>query len=107
MGGDRDLCVKLIRIAHAANPVENQGDNWVFDVVLPSTDGWHVGFFYDCGELDYIDHFVSPEGDRIEVWEGDPRFEFPDAPNEFPFHPLRCWRGCNDTERLLEALEKL
>ena len=104
--GDRELTAKLLRVAHAANPVENQGDDWQFDVVLPSIDGWQVGFFYDCGELDYIDYFLSPDGERIEVWEDDPRFAFPrdDDDPEFPFRPLQYWRGCANTERLLALL---
>jgi len=104
MSGDLELTRKLIAIAHAANPVEDQGDDWVFDVVLPSSNGWKVGFFYDCGELDYIDHFISPTGERIEVWEDDPRFEFPEQGLDFPFRPLQCWRGCADTDRLLKLL---
>jgi hypothetical protein len=104
MNGDVELTRKLIMLAHNAGPVERQTGDWQFDVVLPSSDGWQVGFFYDCGDLDYIDHFVSPAGERIEVWEDDPRFEFPERELDFSFQPLRCWRGCDDTERLLKLL---
>lgn len=31
-------------------------------------DGWKVSIFYDCGDLDYIDHFVSPSGKVVDFW---------------------------------------
>jgi len=32
-------------------------------------DGWKVVIFYDCGELDYIDHFETPDGTEVDFWE--------------------------------------
>lgn len=38
------------------------------DVTIDCRDGWKVVIFYDCGDLDYIDSFISPDGERIEWW---------------------------------------
>jgi hypothetical protein len=40
--------------------------------------------FFDAGELDYIDHFVTPDGSKIAVWSAD-------EPPENP--ALRDWPG--------------
>jgi hypothetical protein len=29
-------------------------------------DGWKITIFYDCGEFDYIDKIVTPEGQVYE-----------------------------------------
>lgn len=47
---------------------ENIGPGEFRDVEFLVRDGWKVDVFYDCGELDYINHFVSPEGERIDFW---------------------------------------
>lgn len=46
---------------------------------------WKVVVFYDVGELDYIEHFVDPEGRVLDWWA-------------FPWHSeehqrLLAWRG--------------
>lgn len=38
------------------------------EVAFPCRDGWKVIVFYDVGELDYIDSFVSPTGEEIDFW---------------------------------------
>ena len=38
------------------------------DVEIAVRDGWKVDVFYDCGELDYINHFISPLGEVIDFW---------------------------------------
>ena len=47
-----------------------------FDTLFPwqsysSTDGWLVVVFFDAGDLDYIDHFIAPDGTKINVWGAD------------------------------------
>jgi hypothetical protein len=39
------------------------------NVRIAVRDGWWVVVFYDCGELDYIDHFVAPDGSVVDFWE--------------------------------------
>lgn len=39
------------------------------DVEIDVRDGWKVDVFYDCGELDYINHFVSPMGEVVNFWD--------------------------------------
>lgn len=96
---DLALIEQLLKVAHAANPPDNRDDDEC-DVQVTTPDGWTVEFFYDCGELDYIDHFVSPQGGRLEIWDGiDPRLD--DGDGDGQWATLRNWRGVDDTERLL------
>jgi hypothetical protein len=84
----------LLDIAHSAAPPKTQpcdSPDWCGDVTLPALDGWKVCFFYDCGELDYIDHFVTPEGEKLEVWPND--YQSEQSP------PVMNWRDTSDTER--------
>ena len=84
----------LLEIASSAAPPDTQpGDSpdWCGDVTRPARDGWHVCFFYDCGELDYIDHFVAPDGEKLAVFEDGYQSE------QWP--PVMNWRGNADTER--------
>lgn len=85
---------RLLEIAESANPPDEQpdGPNWCGEVELPATDGWKVVFFYDCGELDYIDSFVMPDGTRLEVFGDDYQSE------QWP--PVMNWRVMGDLERL-------
>lgn len=39
------------------------------DTVFECPNGWKVVIFYDCGELDYIDHFVNPAGQKVDIWK--------------------------------------
>jgi hypothetical protein len=84
----------LLEIASSAAPPDTQpGDSpdWCGDVTLPARDGWKVCFFYDCGDLDYIDHFVTPEGEKLDV--------FADGYQSEQWPPVMCWSGNADTER--------
>lgn len=90
---------ELIEIAHSANPPDDypgSSPNWGGDVTLPARDGWQVCFFYDCGELDYIEHFVTPSGEKLEVW--------PDGYDSDQSAPIMVWRGTSDTRSLIDAL---
>ena len=49
-------------------PDEGLGDGTFGDVEYQTSNGWRVVVFNDCGSWDYIDHFVAPDGTRIEVW---------------------------------------
>lgn len=46
--------------------------------------GWTVWIFYDVGELDYIEFFGDPTGEKIDFWEW-PASEERDK--------LTAWRG--------------
>jgi hypothetical protein len=92
---------ELLELAEDVAPPEEQpsdSDNWCTDVVFKAADGWKVVIFYDCGELDYISHFVAPGGKEIDFWE------WPEA------HPWRSylinWRGVGDLERLKKCEQK-
>lgn len=90
---------RLMEIARSAMPPDEQprdSDHWCGDVVMPARDGWQVCVFYDCGELDYIDHFITPEGVKLEVWPREYQSD------QLP--PVMCWRGCSDTARLMSLL---
>ena len=87
---------RLLRIAESAKPPETQpddSDDWCGEVEMPAKDGWKVVFFYDCGELDYIDHFITPDGTRLEVWPGG-EYQSEQLP------PVMIWRSVGDLERL-------
>jgi len=90
----------LLEIAESANPPEvlSTGPEWG-EFEMPAKDGWRVTFFYD-GELDYIDHFISPDGARLEVWPDD-------CPEREQWHqhwpPIMNWRGVGDLARLREV----
>lgn len=90
---------QLMQIADSANPPDAQpadSENWCGDVVMPARDGWQVCFFYDCGGLDYIDHFITPNGEKLDVWPSNYQSE------QLP--PVMNWRGRSDTERLTNLL---
>lgn len=38
------------------------------DVEIPVKDGWKVNVYYDCGGLDFINHFVTPDGEVVNFW---------------------------------------
>ena len=86
----------LLKIAEEVNAPEKQPSDspkWCADVSFDHPTGWKVVIFYDCGELDYIDHFVTPDGTDIEFW---------DLPEDDTWkNYLINWRGVGDLERLL------
>lgn len=85
----------LLEIAESAQPpevIEVDSVSWTGVEVMSAADGWKVGFFYDCGELDYIDHFVTPDGKRLEVWVDEYDSEF--------WPPVMNWRGVGDLKRI-------
>lgn len=85
-------CWYLLEIAESANPPDNWDDHIWTEKEFDAKDGWKVSFFYDGDELDYIDHFVTPDGKKIDFW---------DWPEETPGRQnLINWRGVGDLERL-------
>lgn len=85
----------LVEIANSANPPDDNPD-WYGEVTLPARGGWQVCFFYDCGELDYIDHFITPAGLPLSVWV--------DGYSSEQWPPVMNWRGTRDTERFRALL---
>lgn len=89
----------LLDIASSANPPNVQPYNsgvWCGEVVLNARDGWKVCFFYDAGQLDYIDYFITPEGEKLNVW--------PDHYISEQWPPVMNWSGVSDTERFRDLL---
>jgi len=92
---------ELLQMAEDVNPPDYQpddSDNWSGDTEYKLPTGWTVIIFYDCGELDYIDSFVTPSGTIIDFWEWE---------EEHPWRQyLINWRGVGDLESLKEIDEK-
>jgi len=83
-----------LEIAEKANPPEilpSDSPYWCSDMPIKTEEGWTVYFFYDCEELDYISHFVKPDGTEIDFWD----WEESEAKEI-----LICWRGVGDLDRL-------
>jgi hypothetical protein len=59
----------LLAIARSAQPPPFLENNDSDTIELPARDGWRVRFFYDVGDFDYIEEFVSPRGDIIDFWD--------------------------------------
>jgi hypothetical protein len=90
----------LLDIADSTNAPGENDDPWG-SVIFDGKDEWKVSIFYDCGELDYIEHFVAPDGEIIDFWK------WPDTylPNGDYDHDLRhprnrlmAWRGVRRPE---------
>jgi len=79
---------ELVEIAESMNPpnemFEDDGNPAWKDVVFDRLDGWKIVINYDGGEVDYISHFVDPEGNVIDFWEWE------ESENK---RMLMCWRG--------------
>lgn len=82
---------RLLAMADAADiPMQPPGNDcfmWTDkDFDLPG--GWKISVFYDVGDLDYINHFVAPDGTVIDFWE------WPDENFDDPLRlRLMSWRG--------------
>lgn len=92
----------LLEIASSAAPPDSQpgaSTDWCGEVTLPASGGWKVCFFYDCGDLAYLDHFITPDGEKLDVFaEGYQSEKWP---------PVMNWRGNADTERFRALLAEL
>lgn len=101
---DIDLIKSLLLEADATNAPSSIGRGEFENREFIMSSGWKVVIFYDSGDLDYIDHFVSPDGRRIEVWgeEADPRLN--DSGDDRCFTSLQNWRDVGDGHRLSALL---
>jgi hypothetical protein len=81
----------LMGIAESTNAPEHDGKYYHEDVTFEAKDGWKCVMFYDGDELDYIAHFITPDGEIIDFWEWE------DSPEK---DTLTCWRSIGDIERL-------
>lgn len=86
------LTVELLDVARSANPPDYVENGVHENREFPARDGWRVVIFYDGGDLDYIDSFISPAGEVIDFWN------WPEGPGR---NLLMAWRGVDDTERLI------
>lgn len=57
----------LLDIVESTNAPEYQ--DAYCNLTMPARDGWSVTFFYDVGELDYIDHIITPDNLVISPWD--------------------------------------
>lgn len=90
--------LQLLELAEAASPPATPDDDyWCANATFDAPGGWKVVIFYDCGDLDYIDSFVTPDGVEIDFWKWDVRH--PDR------RTLMGWGGVGDIERLRPLLE--
>lgn len=62
---------RLLSMADAANVPDDHPnpDWWPSEVEFELSDGWKMAVFYDVGDLDYIEHFVAPDGQIIDFWD--------------------------------------
>lgn len=88
---------RLIAMADASGiPDSSPPDaDWMWtDVDFDLPDGWKMTVFYDGGDVDYIDHFVAPDGTVIDFWEWpDESIDEPTAGDLLKLR-LMAWSGC-------------
>jgi len=88
----------LLALAEAVNPPDDHPiGGECEDKVFDASGGWKVVIYYDCGDLDYITHFVTPEGEVLDFW---------DRPESHERDVLINWRGVGDRARLLEIHQR-
>jgi len=89
---------ELLEMVESLNPPEEQScdsENWCANVTFEHEKGWKFIIFYDCGEIDYIDHIVNPDGEEVDFWGW---------PEDHPWRSyLINWRGVGDLKRLLDC----
>jgi hypothetical protein len=62
------LCGLLCSLVHLSNiPVFSESEEPL--VTFDIHHGWKAVVFYDCGQFDYIDSFISPEGVVLDFWD--------------------------------------
>jgi len=95
--------LNLLEIAEKANAplrgtdTDNPEKYWNGVVLFDSVDGWKVAIFYDCYHLERIAHFVTPDGEKIDIGEWDDSTER---------NILISWRGTGDYRRVRKAYRK-
>lgn len=56
-------------------PIEDPAEVYAGDVTYKCSNGWQLIIFNDCGGWDYVDHLVTPEGEKID-WDDEEIGEF-------------------------------
>lgn len=90
---------KLLAMADAANvPSDNPDPNWRSDIDFDLADGWKMSIFYDVGDLDYINHFVAPDGEVVDFWDWPDLTDLTDTEDTWNWadpdkRMLMGWRG--------------
>lgn len=69
----RDIEAGSVTLSFQKSPDEI----WAGNVEYKSSNGWTVVVFDDCGEWDYFDSFVAPDGRSLE---------FDDMPDDLRFY---------------------
>lgn len=87
---------RLLDIAHSTGAPDTLDPGTFETITFDALNGWKVAIFYDGGELDYIEHFITPTGKLVDFW---------DWPQNVPGREILInWRGLQDTERLRALL---
>lgn len=81
----------LMEIAESTKAPEHDEKYFHEDVTFDAKGGWKCIMFYDGDELDYIDSFITPEGEIVNFWDWEESAEK---------DLLTCWRSIGDLERL-------
>lgn len=89
----------LLEIAESANPPYCLDGGIFEEKEFLARDSWKVIIFYDGGDLDYIDHFVSPTGEKIDFWK------WPE--DSLDREVLMHWRAVGDMAILLSDLPNI
>lgn len=82
----------LLGLAEECNPPQGHPVNDSATMEFVTAGGWTVVFFYDAGDLDYIEKFISPEGDEVDFWAWPEDHAGREA--------MIAWRGVGDLNRL-------
>jgi hypothetical protein len=64
---DEPYSVEFLQEIIESADIPETHENWSVQE-FPSKDGWTVGVFYDCGDFDYIEYLISPDGTLIDSW---------------------------------------
>lgn len=65
------VSVLLEDVIHGSN-YSRTGDTFCCEQYITTASGWRIEFFIDCGEVDYVDKAVAPDG-RVGAyndWDG-------------------------------------
>ena len=81
---------EMLALVESVNPPATDRERFG-DRTFTAPGRWQVVIFYDCGELDYIDSFITPEGEEIDFWD------WPECEQK---KILMSWRGTGDLKRL-------
>lgn len=86
-----DVCCGRASVTYPEEPESF----WSGDLAFTLSNGWTVVVFLDCGDWDYIDHVVAPDGTTFDCCET----KNPEHADQW--HPLFFWQPHNEMVRPL------